>query len=296
MCLMFGALPYTGELLLTKDGQIVKKTEISDILDRPIALQAYSRLAIIDLAEMKQRLTDLDVVRVGKESLEVRVSPQSYIFIFSHGSIVFCNTPEKDHERFLSLCSFSPQSNDTTRLRPKTASFAEDDFFLAVKPDQLSVDFNLAVIPRWEIGWARLICDWLGQSGVLEVIEREVERSVKKSELLTKTLWRAPWFSFKIRNLLRDLGRTLGTRHRIVTQLTMLSEPDIAWQDETGSQLYQGLLDNFDLRERVERVEKMIDLTSSVLELQIDLVKTRRSELLEITIVILILIEVIKGI
>jgi Uncharacterized conserved protein len=70
--------------------------------------------------------------------------------------------------------------------------------------------------------------------------------------------------------------------------------PDETWDDEYLNKIDQGLRNTFDLKVRFKDLDYNLQIVTENLQLFKDLMQHRRSDLLEIIIILLILVEVIN--
>lgn len=253
--------------------------------------EAVSGPERFSVRRIKQLLGDKGCERYSTNCLVIRRSLDSFVFVFGFGTVVFFNTPESEQLHFLELLGITPPSP-----RPDSnGALAEDDFTLKVAPGaEVSVSFDSVTIPKLELAKVQLVARLLAQSSALELVEKDVQEFLAESEQINKRLQQRGWLRPNRRTLLKFLSEGLEARHRIVNHLVLLEEPELSWDDEEYHTLYVGLFDNLDLVERVEHVDKMIDLASDVSRLLLEMANAKRSELLELIIIILIAVEIVK--
>jgi uncharacterized Rmd1/YagE family protein len=79
----------------------------------------------------------------------------------------------------------------------------------------------------------------------------------------------------------------------IVSMMYLLDKPDEAWNDEILDQLYQDASEMFELKERYRTIDHKLRMIQENIGLLAEFLSYRRADLLEATIILLILIEVI---
>ncbi len=92
--------------------------------------------------------------------------------------------------------------------------------------------------------------------------------------------------------MMRFLGRALNTQNSIVENIYIFDVPELVWEKEYLDKLHQGLIQHFDLRLRFRGVEYMMRMIEANLEVFSEILNQRESNLLEIIIILLILVEV----
>ena len=75
--------------------------------------------------------------------------------------------------------------------------------------------------------------------------------------------------------------------------LALLDKPDTTWDDPAMDRIYDELRAEFDLVDRYTTMEQKLNGVREALELVLDVARDRRMWLLEVTIVLLILFELL---
>ena len=253
---------------------------------------AYSSADCISFKNCAEQFPAEILQRFDQDCIIVSLKPEERIFIFRYGTVVFFNISQKEHPGYLSKigAAFREQAHN-----PDASDMSEDDFILRVVPGHAPVTFNEVTIPEIDTIPLQIVAQMLAQSSALELIEWEVEEFLKRSEDMTKTLKTFGWVTGRRYKILQFLGEGLNTRHRIVNQIALLKEPEQTWKREELYEIYVKLYDNFDIDERIDQVEKMLSLSAEVSGLLLQLVNTRRAEVMEFIIIVLIGIEILRS-
>ena len=264
----------------------------------PYRLQAYSSPTKINLEQCKGMFLPGPgrVERYSRECVIFYRYDEEKIYIFKFGAAVFFNFPPAEHEYYLSKLGISIHQTPLVN----TGGFlgediTEDNFVLNIESGVHRVGFNSVTLGDLDPNKVQLVAQVLAQSSALEIIEREVDAFLAESEQMTALLKGRGLFKGGRDRLVQFLGESLATRHRVVTQLSLLKEPDKTWEKEDLYFLYKELFANFDIEDRIEKIERMFQLSSQVTELLLGIVNSRRAEFLEITVIVLILIEIVKS-
>jgi uncharacterized Rmd1/YagE family protein len=264
-------------------------------------LQAYSAHDQINLETIKTQLLPGPgrLERYNRDCLIFHRYEDEKIFIFNFGTAVFFNIPPAEHSHYLTKLGISYSIVPST-LGGQSSNQDEitaDDFSIQIETGgSTRVGFNSVTLGEFDLVKVQIVAQVLAQSSALELIEREVEAFLAESEKMTHLFKSRSRFRSNREKLTAFLGESLSARHRIVTQLSLLKEPDKTWEKEDLYILYKGIFANFEIVERIEKIERMFELTSQVTELLLEIVNARRAELLEITIIILIMLEIIRPV
>lgn len=262
------------------------------VSEKRYRLNAYSATRALNIRGCKAALWPEPVERHNQDCLIVQREDEQYLFIWDFGTVVFFNIPIHEHEQYLSKLGIVPQSVPSS-TDGDLEDMAEDFFILDILDGPTKVAFNAVTISDFDLSKLQLVAEVLAQSSALELVEWEVEKYLKESDAMAD-LMKSGWIRGKRERVLRFLGEGLSTRHRIVNQLYLLEEPEKTWEKEELYLLYRGLLDNFDIKERIEKIEHMISLCSDVSQILLGIMNSRRSETLEMIIILLIVIEIVR--
>lgn len=261
-------------------------------------LQAYSSPVKINTDQCKAVFAPSPgrIERFSRDCLVFHRYDEEKIFIFKFGAAVFFNVPVAEHEYYLSKLGMAarPAAQNTPPCA-ENGEITEDDFILNVESGATRVGFNFVTLNELELNKLQLIAQVLAQSSALELIEHEVDSFLAESEQMSTLLKNRNLLKGNRERLLQFLGGSLSARHRIVNQLSLLKEPDKTWEKEDLYFLYKELFANFEIEDRIEKIERMLQLSSQVTELLLEIVNARRAEFLEMTVIILIAIEIVKS-
>jgi len=94
------------------------------------------------------------------------------------------------------------------------------------------------------------------------------------------------------RDLLRYIGDTLLTQHKMVGRVEVGEKPDVLWDLPGPNRLFSRLADEYELQERKLALDRKLDLISHTVETLVDLLQNKRALRVEWYIVILIVIEI----
>jgi uncharacterized Rmd1/YagE family protein len=87
----------------------------------------------------------------------------------------------------------------------------------------------------------------------------------------------------------------VGTRAEVLSVLHLLDMPDAAWDDPGAERIYHKLRAEFDLVDRYHSLELKLRSVQDTLEVITDVARDRRLLLLEATVVLLILLEILLS-
>jgi len=258
------------------------------------SFHAYSAPVRLNLKQIREQFASELIERYSPDCLIYHRQHNQKIFIFRYGTVVFFNFPTERHHDYLTGIGVVPPP----QLQPSEEAedeITEEEFTLRVVPGTNEVGFNMVTVSQLDTPVLQLIAQLLAQSSALEIIEHEVEEFLAESERMTGFLKRSGWPFGKRQKLLAFIGEGLSAKHRIINQLAILWDPETTWEKEDLYFIYRRLFAALDIKERIEKIEKMLNLCAEVSDMLLETLNTRRAEILELVIIALIALEIIRA-
>lgn len=280
-----------------KGGQALKSVTIDEdwvipeVSDR-FVLHAYSTAKQIPFRAIQESLPGIRAQRVGRDGLCCFFGESQFVFFFRFGAVVFFNVPVEEHAGLFD--KLGAMGRAYRRASALDDELSHDHFILIPNAESLKFGFDRVSIPELSFSRLQIIVHLMAQSCALEILEWEVDEFLKESHRYTSLLRKVGGIRISRREVARFLGDGLHAKHRILRQLSLLSEPERTWEREDLYKIYLGLWETFDFSERLDLVEKSLSLSTEVSQLLLEILHSRRAELLEWIIILLIAIEVVR--
>jgi uncharacterized Rmd1/YagE family protein len=137
-----------------------------------------------------------------------------------------------------------------------------------------------------------VISDALAKSAALARDEREVAAVFDVIEPFARTLaerGRTPGGRCQI---LRHIGRAILVQQRVSGRVAVQEKPDVLWDRPDLERLYARLEDEYELKERVDSLDRKLGVIAETTKALADMIDTERSLRLELIIVLLIVFEI----
>jgi uncharacterized Rmd1/YagE family protein len=138
----------------------------------------------------------------------------------------------------------------------------------------------------------QVIADVLAKSVVLGYYEASLRAIFDAVEPFALGLKGGGRTTPKDRDLLRYIGDTLLTQHKMVGRVEVGEKPDVLWEQPALTRLFSRLEDEYELSERRLALDRKLELISRTVETLVDLLQNKRALRVEWYIVILIVIEI----
>jgi len=219
--------------------------------------------------------------------LAVRVGKTGVAVLFRYGVVVLINLSPEDEVTLLER--LSPRIEGRfTRFEEETATVelsAEiEDQVQAGGPVQLR-----------DISPERLlvIADVLAKSVVLAHDEREAAKVLEIIEPFAKELADHGRTRRNRKGILQLIGNALLVQHRVSGRVAVAEKPDALWDRPDLERLYARLEDEYELKERVDALNRKLAVVAETANTLADIIDTRRSLRLELIVVVLIAFEIV---
>ena len=231
----------------------------------------------------------LDGGRLRTRELHFSVGDQGDLFLYPFGAAVFHDVPRAEREQWLGrIQAITPGL---------TRKVVVESFAVREEPGSRTelIDGVLCIEsfgpPR--IATVALI---VGQSAAMEYYERLVDELFARTASLVAPLERRGNVLVRTSVLHRFIGEAITSRNEVLSVLHLLDKPDEIWDDPKLELIYSDLRSEFDLVDRYQALESKLRGVQEALELVLDVARERRMWLLEVSIAVLILVELVLSI
>jgi uncharacterized Rmd1/YagE family protein len=211
------------------------------------------------------------------------------VFIFRYGVVVMWHLePEEERHLLTIIRSFCEHDGLD---EPES-----DDFAYEIGGDQPRFVSDILMMPDASVLAKLTASHGMAQSVKLSSFEESVQRSIEATRDLAAELAATGAIVSRSR---RDIAMTLGSlvmdRHILYLFADVLDPPDIIWNHPEYDSLYRLVERYLELPQRVEMLNKRVDVVRELLNLLSNELQFRHSSRLEVIIIILIMLELILA-
>ncbi len=211
------------------------------------------------------------------------------VFVYPFGAMVFHNVPPAEREGQVARLH-------AARPGLTNALGFEESFTVRERPGaRPDVQDGVLVVDKLTFEGASVVAMTVAQSTAMDYYDRIVDEMFSRTDRLVERLEKVGRAPFATRPLHRFIGTAIGTRNEVLSILHMLDKPDAVWEDVTADRIYQELRAEFDLSDRYLALELKLRSVQEALELVLDVTRDSRLVLLEASIVLLIIIEIVLS-
>lgn len=258
---------------------------------QPIAAPAHSfhAVAFVENLSLKQLAASYPEARRTPQDLSYATAGGGTVFIYPFGAIVFHNVDAGAREVEL---------DRLRRARPGlTSTQAYDEQFMVredpgARPD---VAAGALTLDRMTFERASVVALIIAQSAAMEYYDRIVDDLFAETDKLVTRLEKTGSVIWNTGKLNRFVGTAAGTRNEVLSGLHLLDKPDAIWDDPDVDRIYDELRAEFDLVDRHAALERKLGAVQDSLELVLDVARDRRLVLLEASIVLLIVVDIVLS-
>ncbi len=262
-------------------------------MEQRYSLSAHYIKHSLNLAKVEQRISSVPLWRKERNLLVYKVSETQYFCVYSFGVVtVFGIDDKKEVARYLKLISRQGEDEPGVTL----AGLPTEDYPIIIDADAAeSVEFNSVRLKHLSVEKLLLVFHVVAQSVAIDFLEQQVEESLQRFEKIHLSLAKKGLLIATARDVMKTIGMSGNIVNFIVGQLSLLDKPDIAWEDKDAETLFINLRKMFELEDRFSTIRFKLTFIQDSSELMLDTLQHRRTETLEIIVVVLILFEIVMA-
>jgi uncharacterized Rmd1/YagE family protein len=211
------------------------------------------------------------------------------VYVYSFGSVVFQDVGQAGREgELLRLRRAIPSLSDAQVI-------SEELIVREVPGARPDVSDGSLVLDELTPDRAALVALTVAQSAAMEYYERIVDQMFADTDKLVERLEKVGTMPLSTAKLHRFIGAAIGTRSEVLSVLHLLDKPDAVWDDRGAERIYEEMRAELDLVDRYQSLELKLRSVQEALSLLTDIARDRRLVLLEASIVLLIVLEIVLS-
>lgn len=226
------------------------------------------------------------VLDFSPQQMEVQYADNSYLFIYRFGCLVYFNMSQE-----LIQSETQKIKNELGAGFPNPTS----ETYTVKTGESVKVEFEYVEIKKLSIDYLRLAALTLGQSAGVEYFEILADKLLQDTALFMQKLENTGSVPINSKRLLQFIGSTAGSRQHIMSNLSILDPPEDTWKSKEFEKIFKELQLNFDIDLRFRTLDRKLILVQDNIEILSDLATARRTTILELLIVILIVMELVMA-
>ncbi len=232
------------------------------------------------------RLLEQTPPPVAVSPLTIRAGKDGYAVIFRYGPVVMFGLSEEEMEMFLS--SLYP----LVKTPYENIEFEQSEINIDPEQEEGLTSNGVINVKSFTIEIAQMISEVLSDAILLSFYENKLTQVFDNIEPLAEHLKKEGKCGAHGKDLTKHIGDILLTLIKTVGKVGISDRPDVLWDFPYLERLYTKLVDEYELRERNEALNKKLDLASRTIETLLNLDQHKHSSRLEWYVIILIIIEI----
>lgn len=258
-------------------------------------LSAYYIKNSLNLAKIEQQNKDLPLFRRERTMLLYRPADTQFVCVFSFGAVVlFGIQGKRDTNKYLRRFGKAVEGDEPVvpTEEPQVPDVEPETFGVVIDPDTPeSVEFDLVRLRTLDPTKLQLVFHVAAQSVAMDFLDARLDRAVNRFERIHGDLAERGRLIVKEREVMRTIGMSGTVVNFIIDKLALLDKPDITWEDKEAETLHANLRKSFELDDRFSALRFKIGFIQDSSEVMLDVLENRKSAVLEIIIILLIVLE-----
>jgi uncharacterized Rmd1/YagE family protein len=247
----------------------------------------YCTAASYDIPRLFQYLQRLGTTQLFRDVIHIQIKEDKHIkgdiFYFSYGSVVCWGFSEEDEKEIVSaLKEFEKESLSKTEL----------DEFTYVYGDGMKIEEDEIVLQNKSTLTKLAISHGLAQSVKLTTFEEIIQKTIEHTKQLPISLAKRGKIPMSRKEISRKMGEIFIERNFINLHSDILDTPEFFWDYPELESFYRRTAHYLDVSKRGETLNKRLNVVHELFEILSSELNHQHSSRLELTIVLLILIEV----
>jgi uncharacterized Rmd1/YagE family protein len=209
------------------------------------------------------------------------------IFYFPYGAVILWGFSEEEEREILSaLKKFE---------REPLPKFEIDEFSFAYG-DKMRIEEDEIMLHKKDALTKLALSYAIGQSVKLTVFEEAIGKTVESTKKLPKELARKGKISLSRKETSQKMGELFLERNYINLHTEILDTPEFFWEHSELEPFYRRAIHYLDVGKRVELLNRRLNLMHELFEILGNELNHQQTSRLEMTIIILIVIEVVLAV
>ncbi|MDE3055074.1 MAG: RMD1 family protein [Verrucomicrobiota bacterium] len=208
------------------------------------------------------------------------------IFYFPYGVTLFWGFSEEEELQFLERIRNFEQG--------KLAKREVDEFSFGYG-DKIKIEEDDITLPKKDPLTKLAVSYAIAQSIKLTVFEETIARTIEETKHLPHKLAQKGKISLSRRETSKKMGEIFLERNHVNLHTEILDTPEFFWEHAELEPLYRRVIHYLDVLKRVELLNRKLKLLHELYEILSTELNHQQSSRLEITIIVLILIEVVLA-
>jgi uncharacterized Rmd1/YagE family protein len=248
---------------------------------------AYCTAASYSTVPLLELLRNNFIATAYRDAIHIAYSPEAGdVFFFSYGVVVFWGLTEEEELQLIE--KVKPVQNEPIDK-------VERDRFNFNYGESNKIHQDEIVLQTRDVLTKLAISYGLAQSVKLAVFEEKINKTIKNTKHLPKDLAEKGKIFLSRKEISQKIGALFIERNSVNLHTDILDSPEFFWEYSEFEALYRAIATYLELANRVEVLNKRLDIVRELFEMLNTQLNHQHSSTLEWTIIWLIVIEVVLA-
>ncbi|KAL1920494.1 uncharacterized protein VTP21DRAFT_871 [Calcarisporiella thermophila] len=236
--------------------------------------------------------TAQDLIRIEEDAPNGKYEPDSQIFFFDYGVVVFWGMTVQQERQLLSeLSKFEEEKLDAKDVETEELLYCYD---ASAQPKIYNDIITLRHPGNYMVKLA--IAHGIAQSTKLTLFEGLVDDTIESTKHIPQTMAQSGKVHLSRTGITKMIGRLFIMRININLVSNVLDTPEIFWSEPQLEPLYQSTRKYLEISQRVELLNQRMAVISDLLDMLKEHLTSTHGEQLEWIVIILIFFEIVIGV
>jgi len=228
------------------------------------------------------------LIHKERKRLTFEIEKNKYFFLNSFGVIVFYNMT---YEEISGIIDFLKEKK--VKIVPEKIRDAYEEDYVIVQSNKDIIEFKEVYLKKINLETIMVIAWVVARSVALDNYEVLVDNRIEEFSKLNLQLKEKGKLKIRSKQLLKIIGTNNSIIEAMISKLSLLEEPSITWEKESLDWLFNNLYELFEIDERFDTVEYKLKFLHNNTNVFLEAIRNKKEVILEMTIIILIFIEVV---
>lgn len=252
------------------------------------AALAFAYASRFNLVEVKGWFAGEPTVREAKTHVVVTWGEHQMAFAFDFGALVFLNVPAATRKATIEAFWRGLPNEPHPPLR-------EELIVEVRKGARVEVGFDRVRVPALTTAVFSVIATVIAQSVCLDYYDEDIQESLDRIHGIAVKLAQNGQPPRQGDAIVKFVGASIASQVEIIRSLALLDKPDLTWDDALADELHDKLRAAFEIGDRYRALEVKNRTSREAVTAFLEMIKHRRSILLEAAVVALIMVEIVMG-
>lgn len=251
---------------------------------------SYCTASAYDMPRLQQILKTQGTTQLYRNVYHLQIKKEKQVkgdaFYFHYGAVVFWGfLPEEEQELLKDLKEFEREPVGKIEIDEFTFGFGQN---MRIEEDQITLH-NKNILTKLAISHG------IAQSVKLNNFEDLLDKTIEHAKTLPNELASRGKIGLSRKEISRKMGEIFIERNFINLHSEMLDTPEFFWNYPELEPFYRKAVHYLDVGKRVDILNKRLAVVHELFEILSNELRHQHSSRLELTIVILILIEIVLA-